>query len=199
MLEGAVARILNQVLGKYVVDLDTENLNVGIFSGLVQLTDLKLKTEALVRSLFSLNYRKLFIMNFLQYELNLPIEVTAGTIGKIWLQIPWTNLWNQSVVINVEDVHIICAPVVTLNPFDEEKNKRLIRAVKRRALSELQNDCDIIGGPKSFTEHLVANMINNLELIINNVHVRYEDSVSTKDCISAGLCIGTITAESTNR
>lgn len=49
MLEGAVARMLNQLLGKYVVDLDTENLNVGIFSGHVQLTDLKLKTEALVR------------------------------------------------------------------------------------------------------------------------------------------------------
>jgi hypothetical protein len=48
MLEGAVARLLNHLLGKYVVDLDTENLNVGIFSGHVQLTDLKLKTEALV-------------------------------------------------------------------------------------------------------------------------------------------------------
>lgn len=48
MLEGAVARVLNQLLGKYVVDLDTENLNVGIFSGQVQLTDLKLKPEALV-------------------------------------------------------------------------------------------------------------------------------------------------------
>lgn len=52
MLEGAVARVLNQLLGRYVVDLDTENLNVGIFSGLVQLTDLKLKTEALVCGFF---------------------------------------------------------------------------------------------------------------------------------------------------
>lgn len=48
MLEGAVARLLNHFLGKYVVDLDAENLNVGIFSGQVQLTDLKLKPEALV-------------------------------------------------------------------------------------------------------------------------------------------------------
>lgn len=48
MLEGVVARLLNQLLGKYVADLDSENFNVGIFSGQVQLTDLKLKTEALV-------------------------------------------------------------------------------------------------------------------------------------------------------
>lgn len=48
MFEGVVAGILNRFLGKYVQDLDTENFNVGIFSGNVQLTDLKLKPEALV-------------------------------------------------------------------------------------------------------------------------------------------------------
>lgn len=61
-----MARILNQLLGKYVVDLDTENLNVGIFSGLVQLTDLKLKTEALVGGYKKMwNYDKIlrFSMN----------------------------------------------------------------------------------------------------------------------------------------
>lgn len=57
MFEGAVAGILNRLLGKYVQDLDTENLNVGIFSGNVNLTDLKLKPEALVRDLFvDVNY-----------------------------------------------------------------------------------------------------------------------------------------------
>jgi hypothetical protein len=48
MFEGVVATILNRYLGKYIQDLDTENLNVGIFSGDVQLTELRLKPEALV-------------------------------------------------------------------------------------------------------------------------------------------------------
>lgn len=48
MFEGVVATILNRYLGKYIRDLDTENLNVGIFSGDVQLTELMLKPEALV-------------------------------------------------------------------------------------------------------------------------------------------------------
>lgn len=99
----------------------------------------------------------------------------------------------------MEDIHIVCAPVVTFKPFDEENNKRLIRAFKKRALSKLQNDTDIIGGPKTFSEHLVTNIINNLEFSINNVHVRYEDCVSTNSCISAGICIASITAASTNR
>lgn len=123
----------------------------------------------------------------------------AGTIGKICLQIPWTNLWNQSVVVNVEDVHIICAPVVAYRPYDEEKNKRLRRAMKKLAILKLQKSFDVIGGPKSFGEHLITNMIKNLEFTINNVHIRYEDSVSTNGCVSAGICIGSITAERTNR
>lgn len=48
MFEGAIAAFLNRLLGKYVEDLDTEQFNVGIFSGDTCLTDLKLKPEALV-------------------------------------------------------------------------------------------------------------------------------------------------------
>lgn len=69
MFEGAVAGILNRLLGKYVQDLDTENLNVGIFSGNVNLTDLKLKPEALVRDPIQAYYNLLngtIIVKFLK-------------------------------------------------------------------------------------------------------------------------------------
>lgn len=102
-------------------------------------------------------------------------------------------------VVNIEDVHIVSGPIVTFNKFDEEKNKRLVRAFKRKALVDLQVDGEIIGGPNSFSEYLIANMVNNLQLVINNVHLRYEDSVSTNKCLAAGICIGSITAENTNR
>jgi hypothetical protein len=48
MFEGIVASLFNRYLGKYIEDLDLENLNVGIFGGNVLLSNLKLKTEALV-------------------------------------------------------------------------------------------------------------------------------------------------------
>ncbi|XP_050293548.1 intermembrane lipid transfer protein VPS13C-like [Anthonomus grandis grandis] len=179
MLEGTVARILNQLLGKYVQDLDTENLNVGIFSGTVQLTDLKLKPEAL-------------------YELNLPIEVKIGTIGKIQIQIPWNALWNQSVVVNIDDIHIIANPVVSNQEFDAEKNKRIVRAFKKRTLELLENDGGVLGGPSAFAEHLVSHILNYVQLNITNIHIRYEDDLSWTTPVAAGLCIGSITAQSTN-
>lgn len=202
MLESVVARLLNQLLGKYVVDLDTENLNVGIFSGHVQLTDLQLKSEALVSKLFKAYYVTYFETSKnekFQYELNLPIKVKIGTIGKIWLKIPWNYLWNEPVVINIEDIHIIAEPIVTFEKYDPEKDKRLLRALKRKILSELDTEKEYIGGPNYFSEHLLTNIVNNLQLNVTNVHIRYEDSVSADYPLACGLCIGSITAETTNR
>ncbi|KAH1005296.1 hypothetical protein HUJ04_006309 [Dendroctonus ponderosae] len=179
MLEGTVARILNQLLGKYVQDLDTENLNVGIFSGTVQLNDLKLKPEAL-------------------YELALPVEVKAGTIGKIGLKIPWSALWRHPVVLSIEDIHMVVNPIVRNQPFDPDLNKRLLRAFKRRTLELLEYDGGLLGGPAAFAEHLVSHILNYLQINIINVHVRYEDDSSWIEPIAAGLCIASISAQSTN-
>ncbi|CAH0559655.1 unnamed protein product [Brassicogethes aeneus] len=153
MLEGAVARILNQILEKYVTDIDFGNLNVGIFSGQVQLTDLKIKPEAL-------------------YELQLPIEVTAGTIGKIWLKIPWTALWQEQIVISIEDVLIVSEPVVNGHEFDAEINKTLLRAMKKKLL----DDVHLLGGPSSFAQHLITNLLNRLQLTVSNADPKSENS-----------------------
>lgn len=133
-----------------------------------------------------------------QYELNLPVEVKSGTIGKIWLQIPWISLWSQPIVLNIEDIHIVFGPVVTYEPFDEEKNKRLTRAAKRKALEDLCKD-GFFEGPSELTEHLISNLLNYFQLNITNIHIRYEDEESYITPIAAGLCISSITADTTNR
>lgn len=125
--------------------------------------------------------------------------MVAGTIGRISLQIPWSSLWNQVINVTIEDVHIVVNPIVTNNVFDAEKNKRLTRAAKKKILNDLDVDAGtIFGGPTAFAEHLITNILNHLQLNIINVHIRYEDNVSHKEPIAAGLCIGTITSESTN-
>lgn len=123
----------------------------------------------------------------------------AGTIGKVQLQIPWSSLWNQPVIVNIEDVHIVAVPIITEEKFDEEKNKKLLRALKKKALEDVDKKRDLIGGPKLFTEYLITNIIKNLQLNIINIHIRYEDDYSCKQSLAAGICIGSITAEATNR
>lgn len=132
--------------------------------------------------------------------MNLPIEVKFGTIGKVSLQIPWNALLNQPVVIQIEDVHILAGPVISNCPFNAENEKRLSRAAKKKILSDLYIDGDLIGGPNLFPEYLITSIINNFQVVVLNVHIRYEDNVSFPDKpLAAGLCISSITAETTNK
>jgi vacuolar protein sorting-associated protein 13A/C len=47
VFESVVANVLNTFLGDYVADLETQQLNIGIWGGDVKLHNLKLKREAL--------------------------------------------------------------------------------------------------------------------------------------------------------
>ncbi|XP_041980096.1 vacuolar protein sorting-associated protein 13A-like isoform X3 [Aricia agestis] len=180
MFEGAVAGFLNWVLGKYIQDLDTENLNGGIFSGSVSLADLKLKPEAL-------------------YELDLPIDVKIGTIGKVNLQIPWAGLYTQPVVMHIEDVLILVGPAISNSYFDPEREKRLTRAAKRKILQDLEAESESLKGPQNFFKNLFTAIVNNLQIYVRNVHVRYEDSISSKDGpLACGLCLQSLSIETTN-
>lgn len=134
-----------------------------------------------------------------QYELNLPVQVKSGTIGKIWLQIPWISLWKQPIVVNIEDILIVFEPIISNEPFDEEKYKRLIRAAKKKVLEDLKKNGQLLGGTSELTEHLISNLLNYVQLNINNIHIRYEDEFSYEKPIGAGLCIGSISADTTNR
>ncbi|XP_075226529.1 intermembrane lipid transfer protein VPS13A-like [Lycorma delicatula] len=184
MFEGVVATILNKYLGKYIQDLDTENLNVGIFGGDVQLTELKLKPDAL-------------------YELDLPIEVKVGTIGRISLHIPWSGLYTQSVLLEIEDVYLIAGPI-TDRSYDPDKEKVLCRASKRKKLQDLQDENLLgTGAPEnhSFIENLITTIMNNLQVFVHNIHVRYEDSTlkgSDEHAFACGLCVQSFSIETTN-
>ncbi|XP_046398302.1 vacuolar protein sorting-associated protein 13C-like isoform X1 [Ischnura elegans] len=182
MFERIVATYLNRCLGKYIQDLDTENLNVGIFSGTVLLRDLKFKPEAL-------------------YELDLPIEVKVGTIGKVSLDIPWNNLYAKSVRIEIEDVFLIAGPIAE-REFDPQKEKRLNRAAKRKKLADLENESFFGSGPpesRNFFENLMTTIINNLQIFIRNFHLRYEDTISSPGSpLACGICLQTASVETTN-
>ena len=70
MLESVVAGVLNRVLSVYVDNLDTSQLNIGIWSGEILLRNLKLRKAALDK-------------------FNLPVEVVEGYIGELKLSVPW--------------------------------------------------------------------------------------------------------------
>jgi len=56
------------------------------------------------------------------------------------------------------------------------------------------------GENSCFLENLVTTVMNNLQVFIRNLHIRYEDSLlNPQTCLGCGLCIQGISVEFTNK
>ena len=167
MLEGLVATLLNRFLGMYVKNFDAKQLQVGIWSGEMTLKNLELRREALD-------------------QLHLPVNVVEGHLGQLTLSIPFSNLRGKPVKVNIEDVILLAAPKEDAEYNEEEERKRA-QAVKMEKLesAELLKERNTEGlsqeeqqKNQSFTESLVTAIIDNLQVSVKNIHLRYEDSIA---------------------
>jgi len=167
MLEGLVAGLLNRFLGMYVKNFDPAQLKVGIWSGDVKLRDLELRKEALD-------------------QLKLPINVVEGHLGQLTLTIPWSNLRGAPVKIFIEDVFLLASPKeeAEYNEEEEERRKQRIKMEKLDS-AELLKERSQEGltqeeqkKSQSFTQSLVTKIVDNLQVTVKNIHIRYEDSIS---------------------
>ncbi|KND86587.1 Vacuolar protein sorting-associated protein 13 [Tolypocladium ophioglossoides CBS 100239] len=188
MLEGLVAGLLNRFLGMYVKNFDPTQLKVGIWSGDVKLRNLELRREALD-------------------QLKLPINVMEGHLGELTLVIPWSNLRGAPVKVFVEDVFLLASPKEEAE-YDEDEEQRRKQRLKMEKLdsAELLKEKSREGMSQeeqqknqSFTQSLVTKIVDNLQVTVKNIHIRYEDSISAPGHpFALGLTLEEFSAVSTD-
>ncbi len=188
MLEGLVANLLNRFLGMYVKNFDAKQLNVGIWSGDVKLRDLELRREALD-------------------QLHLPVNVVEGHLGQLTMSIPWTNLRGKPVRVTIEDIFLLAAPKEDAE-YNEEEEANRAHAVKMEKLenAELLKQRNTEGlsqeeqqKSQSFTASLTNAIVDNLQVSIKRIHIRYEDSISAPGhSFALGLTLQEFSAVSTD-
>ena len=188
MLESLVANLLNRFLGMYVKNFDPKQLNVGIWSGDVKLRNLELRKEALD-------------------QLHLPINVVEGRLGELTLSIPWSNLRGKPVKVNIEDVFLLAAPKEEDDYDAEEEEKRTV-AVKLEKLESAEllkeQNTEAMSAEEqqknqSFTQSFTTAIVDNLQVSIKNVHIRYEDSIATPGHpFAVGMTLKEMSAVSTD-
>eukprot|EP00833_Pecoramyces_ruminatium_P010854 jgi/Orpsp1_1/1184886/evm.model.c7180000091381.1 len=182
MFEGIVVSLLNKLIGKYVDNLDTNQLSISVWKGDVVLQNLRLRKDAL-------------------RQLNLPIDVLEGYLGELVLKFSWSDFKNTPVNINIKDVLLLAVPKAETEYNEELEEQELLNhklnKIKKMELEELElNDND---KQETYMTQLMAKIIDNLQISINNIHVRYEDQKSNfKSPFSIGLTISQLTACSSN-
>ncbi|XP_032904331.1 vacuolar protein sorting-associated protein 13D isoform X4 [Amblyraja radiata] len=182
MLEGLAAWVLNTYIGKYVNNLNTDQLSIALMKGAVELENLPLKKDALK-------------------ELDLPFEVKAGFIGKITLQIPFYRPHVEPWVISISKLHLIGAPIKQ-SEFDEETERSLDRKRKSELLNALEAKWKRDQQQKgesywySATASMVTRIVENVELNVRDVHLRFEDDTTNPEHPFAfGICIKSVSVQ----
>ncbi|CAG9818576.1 unnamed protein product [Phaedon cochleariae] len=190
MLEGLVAWILNNYLGKYV-QLNTDQLSVALLSGKVELENLPLKRDAL-------------------RHLGLPVVIKSGFIGKVNLQVPVGQIRSAPWVIAIEQLYLVASPL-SIDEWDHETEELARHEWKLSALDALEakwrlerdvHDTNSAYYATSYSSWfsygagLVSEIIENLQLRIQDVHIRYEDSTSISTPISFGITLQSLVAQS---
>ncbi|KAG9489635.1 hypothetical protein GDO78_005537 [Eleutherodactylus coqui] len=128
---------------------------------------------------------------------------------KLILKIPWKNLYGDAVVATLEGLYLLVVPGASIK-YDAEKEQRNLQEAKQRELQRVEEALQKAAekGPKrkkhksfkkrfrvhdgkkdkpkeekkdTFFEKLAAQVIKNLQVKITNIHIRYEDDVSTQE------------------
>ncbi|EDQ93002.1 uncharacterized protein MONBRDRAFT_30927 [Monosiga brevicollis MX1] len=166
MFEGFVSSILNSYLGRYVNNLDPDQLRLAVWNGDVELEGLSLRKDAL-------------------RGFDLPLDVKAGFLDKLRVQIPWSGLRTRSVVIEIENLHILAGPPPA-GDYDAEAEAQRLEVHKQEQLAILEaqlfktlDDKQAQNGgpaqPEMPASSLVDQVVDNIQVVIKNVHIRFED------------------------
>lgn len=190
MAKRLVLDALVKVLGEFIhISEENLNLNLAVWSGRIVLHHLKLKTDKILQS-FNLH-------------------VHSGLIHTLEITIPWTALFSSPVKILVDGVYLQFGPLDPSTLNAKERRKRLLER-KREKLkfadkffdvsasgTEVEDESDgknpsSNGKSKSmgYFQQYVAKIIDNLEITLKNIHIRYEDQYSIPGrVVSAGITL----------
>ena len=213
-LEDLVLTLLTKLLGPYIADLTREKLRVGVWSGNVVLTDLRLREELLD-------------------AMALPVHIRRASVGRLQVRVPWSRLRSEpvhiltlpasvlvtnysaghtcdssshghphrvlrlQVEISVEDVALVAhlreSPDVGAHERREQLQKRvrLDAEAAFRALCEKAKSAEnSIPAAESLLGRLGRHVIDNVHFQLVRVHVRYEHPTSESE--DGFACGGTL-------
>ena len=191
--------ILNFFFDKFLanfVEIDTSKTNVSIFSGLIKLNNLKIKSEV-----------------FQNY--NIPyMELVFGYIGSMHIELKMPFFYDNPIKVIINKI-FFHARQKNINKLKKEEELKNILEYKKKLLLNTeqlfaqidevkrQNQENIkkkkMFAKESTTEpNLIQKIINNLLIEINDVVFRFDDTISYKDVpFCAGVILDRIIVRST--
>ena len=213
MAKQAILDVLEKTIGKYVKNLDPQSLNVAVWKGQIQLQSLELDLDAINTELARQAAES--------PNLAIPFRVIDGSFGSLQVDVPWSHIMSQPVVLRAKGLKVVVEPYDTATISDHlvdaqmSEQKRIQKIHEQRtqsiqsadeyrqqanALRKLADEeSDYMTGDDAekkatFTENLVRRIIENIQLDVTDVHISLKSSGS-----SAGVVLQSFSVFTTDK
>jgi hypothetical protein len=134
--------------------------------------------------------------------------VVDGSVGKVLINLSITSILSKPIVVTLKDVYIL------VHPESISKSRRDIQLRKEKLVLDKFADLNMAEEKKAaalvtdtpkkeekvgFSQKLVAKIIINTQIVIKNVHIRYEDVKNPKNPIVVGVMFKELSINSTDK
>ena len=163
MLEGLASYILNKILGDFIDGIESNQLNISLLSGDVELFNLSIKPDILE-------------------NMPLPFKLKYGKVGRIFLDLPVTGFFfSYPIKIELSEIFVLVEPKA-VKEWKEEVIKEAFLKATQSSLEDLEeyfksrmaaqeSDSAIVNG-------IINRVVDSLEIEVKNVYIRFEDTIS---------------------
>ena len=214
MAKQAILDVLEKTIGKYVKNLDAQSLNVAVWKGQIKLNSLELNLDAINQELARQAAES--------PNLAIPFRVIDGSFGSLQVDVPWSHIMSQPVVMRAQGLKVVVEPFDTASSADilvdrelsEQKRIQKIHEQRTQTISSANDYREQANAlrkladeelPESitegdqqqkatFTENLVRRIIENIQLDVTDVHISLKSSAS-----SAGVVLQSFSVFTTNK
>ena len=180
-MNGAITKILNDALGDWIENLDSNNMNLSLSSGSLLLQNLIIRKSAF-------------------NNLGLPFKLLHGFLGKISASIPWKTIGSSPIKVLIEDLHIFLSPIEA-DQWDEqyEISRYFLQKLATIKQIEALKTAEVDNKSKGFVEKLVSKIVDNIQIEVRSVYFQYFDSISSRRNFSFGITLGCLKAVTCNK
>ncbi|KAG6576183.1 uncharacterized protein IUM83_18080 [Phytophthora cinnamomi] len=167
--------VLDAVLGSYVKNIDPAALQISVWNGQIEVEAVELQPDA--------------------FPLPGHVRLAKGTLRRLRIDLPWTNLAGQPIRVDIQDVSLLLrvgaadAHAQEQATPDERRHKRQTLQRKRAAVDAVEKATAFSertqqtqpphrSWTQSFLFKLLAKLLDNVQLHVQHLHLRLEDAVS---------------------
>ena len=178
MFEGILEKILQSRLGEYIDGLDRKNLSIGVWSGNILIENAHIRASA-----------------FEKYKL--PFRIKFGKIAQLKATVPWASLSSSPVEIILNSLMVI---LVSKQRQDWEIVDQIGKNFKKEVLADFaENLLNLLRKGKTeeeashspgYLERLTMKIVDNIQVKINDIHIRYEANFDSLTNPHMGLSLG---------